>query len=140
MRKIHVLVKDGVRFYAYKGKYDEASHTVKISRPTGFLSRETKAFLVDPNHVKFYVRKNRADLFVVVDEASCKSVPVGTDDPEFDKDLENTLKYLIDKAHWEGRRSRAKISGFTLFITLMGGYGLIRFLEWILTAILKGGG
>lgn len=134
--KINVLVKDGNKIYPYKGKYDESNHLVEIKKKTGIITREIKRFLVDANHLQILFEKGKPKLFVIVDNRSCKSVPLGDNDPPFDKDLENTLDYLIDKAKWEGRRARQTIKGFTVFTLMFSGYGIIRFIEWILTAIL----
>ena len=63
-------------------------------------------------------------------------LPDNGDDP-VDQEVRNTLDYLVDKANWEGRRARGKISTTTFLTILFAGYGILRFLEWMIFYIMQ---
>ncbi|MEM1590277.1 MAG: hypothetical protein QW175_07655 [Candidatus Bathyarchaeia archaeon] len=57
------------------------------------------------------------------------------DDP--DMELANKLDYHTERAFWRGLIQSTKLALSTLLITMFAGYGVIRFIEWILTAVFR---
>ena len=152
--KLKVFIKDGHRIEEYKGKYDPDDQIIEIKKKTGLFTREPERFLVNPEHiVEFVKRGGRVEYWVIVSRRSRKSVeigkgksievsgesePIGNDDPpDVDQKLRNKLDFLIDKNFWKAMIERVKISTFTALMMMFAGYGIIRFLEWMIFYIMQ---
>jgi len=58
-------------------------------------------------------------------------------DNEMDMEIANILDYHTERAFWRGLIQSTKLALSTLLITMFAGYGIIRFIEWILTAVFQ---
>jgi len=150
--KLKVFVKDGSRIEEYKkGKYDPDDQLVEIKKKTGVLTRELERFKINPQHIYQKVKKRgRVEFWVFVNRRTRKSEPLKSknepaslsignenDPPEVDQQERNQLDFLVDKAFWKAMIEKARISTFTALIMMFAGYGIIRFLEWMIFYIMQ---
>ena len=151
--KLKVFVKDGHRIEPYKkGKYDPDDQIVTIKKKTGLFTREPERFLVNPEHIYELVKGKKVEYWVIVSRRSRKSAKIGgrkvdvhgesepigdNDPPDVDQKLRNKLDFLIDKGFWKAMIERVKISTFTALTLMFAGYGIIRFLEWMIFYVMQ---
>ena len=137
--KVKVFVKDGHRVEEYKGKYDPDDQIIEIIKKTGLLTREPERFQVNPNHIYHEIKRGKIKSFIYVNRRTRKSVPIGkeNDPPEVDQETRNKLDFLVDKAMWKALIEKVKISTFTALIFMFAGYGILRFLEWMIFYIMQ---
>ena len=116
------------------------------------MTREPERFTVNPDHiyqkikrggkVEFWVfvnRRTRKSDQIGNDKKEVQSIPIGNehDPPEVDQEERNKLDFLVDKAFWKAMIEKARISTFTALIMMFAGYGIIRFLEWMIFYIMQ---
>ena len=154
--KLKVFVKDGHRIEEYKAKYDPDDQIVEIKKKTGLLTREPERFKINPDHIYERLKKGgkKIEYWVFVSRRSRESVKIGNgkkievsgesepignlnDPPEVDQKKRNKLDFLVDKAFWKAMIEKARISTFTALIMMFAGYGIIRFLEWMIFYIMQ---
>jgi len=138
--KLKAFIIDGNRIEEFKGDYDPDDGLVEIKRRKGFLRGKKTRFQVVSSHIK-HLHNRRGKfvgygVFLDAKERISVDLPNNGDDP-INQEIRNTLDYLVDKAHWEGSRSRGKIGGLTLLTLMFAGYGIIRFLEWMIFYIMQ---
>ena len=142
METLKVLLKDGSRLEGiYKGKYDPDDQIVEIKKKTGLFTREPERFEINPDHIYQFKkrRKRNVEFWVIINRRTRKSEPIGNlnDPPEVDQEERNKLDFLVDKAFWKAMIEKARISTFTALIMMFAGYGIIRFLEWMIFYIMQ---
>ena len=141
MVKLKVFVKDGHRIEEYKGKYDPDDQIIEIKKKTGLFTREPERFKINPDHIyeKLKRRGKKIEYWVIVNRRSRKSEPIGNlnDPPEVDQETRNKLDFLVDKAMWRALIEKVRISTFTAIIFMCAGYGILRFLEWMIFYIMQ---
>ena len=138
--KLKVFVKDGSRIEEYKkGKYDPDDQIVEIKKKVGLFTREPERFNVNPDHIVEVVKGKRVEYWVFVNRRTRNSEPIGNvdDPPDVDQKLRNKLDFLIDKGFWKAMIERVKISTFTALTLMFAGYGIIRFLEWMIFYVMQ---
>lgn len=138
--KLKVFVKDGIRIEPYKkGKYDPDDQIVEIKKKVGLFTREPERFNVNPDHIVEVVKGKRVEYWVFVNRRTRNSEPIGNvdDPPDVDQKLRNKLDFLIDKGFWKAMIERVKISTFTALTLMFAGYGIIRFLEWMIFYVMQ---
>jgi len=140
MMKLKVFVKDGHRIEEYKGKYDPDDQLIEIKKKTGLFTKEPERFKVNPDHIYERLRRGgKIEYWIVVNRRSRESEPIGNSDdpPEVDQEKRNKLDFLVDKAMWKALIEKVRISAFTALIMMFAGYGIIRFLEWMIFYIMQ---
>lgn len=125
--KLQVNLVDKDKIFRLKGKYDPETRIVVAKRRV--FDRTPLKFEVDPEHI--YLERRR--MVCYVDNASRKSVKIGTDDP-IDGKKAATLNFLIDQAFWKGLMEKRKISATTALALLLAGVGIYTVLVTILRA------
>jgi len=84
-------------------------------------------------------RGKKIEYWVIINRRSRKSEPIGNlnDPPEVDQETRNKLDFLVDKAMWKTLIEKVRISTFTALIFMCAGYGILRFLEWMIFYIMQ---
>ena len=125
--KINVNLVDKDKIFKLKGRYDPETRIVTAKRRV--FDKTPLKFEVDPSHI--YLERKR--MVCYVDNASRRSIKIGSDDP-IDSKKSTTLNFLIDQAFWKAVLEKRKISAVTALALLLAGVGLYTFLVTILRA------
>ena len=141
--KVRVFVVDGSRIEEHKGEYDPDDQLVEIKRKVGTFRKRKTRFQVVSSHIK-HLHNSKGKfkgygVFVDAKERISTDLLNNGDDP-VNQEIRNTLDYLVDKAHFEVRKSIGKIGGLTLIVLMFAGYGIIRLLEWMIFYVMQAGG
>lgn len=96
--------------------------------------RKIQKVTVEVNGKK--VNETKTETVVENVEVDGNSVQMHSDDDPNMK-LANILDFHTERAFWRGLIQSAKLALSTILITMFAGYGVIRFLEWILTAVFQ---
>lgn len=161
--KLTVNIIDKHKIFKAKGSYDPEHRLLEVKKRA--LSREIMRFIVDPDHI--YEQIGSKPRYVVfVDNAHRTSVPIERkktiiedgkkreeiltetvqagesikvhSEDDIDLKTGNVLDYHTERGFWKALIQAHKIALSTLLITMFAGYGIIRFVEWLLTAAFGG--
>lgn len=125
--KVQVNLIDKDKIFRLRGKYDPETRIVAAKRK--LFDKTPLKFEIDPKHI--YLERRR--MVCYVDNASRKSVKIGSDDP-IDHKTAVTLNSLIEQAFWKGLMEKRKIALSTTIALLLAGVGIYTLLITVLRA------
>jgi len=100
---------------------------------------DVKLFEIDPlsNLYNFYtgIRKNKISPLVFIDANTHKTISVFSNE-KFDGKKFNELKWLSQRSFWEAFVKRIRLTVWQILIYMMSGYGIFRFSEYVIFALM----
>jgi len=146
---IIVHLFDGKTSEDVKAKYIPHEGIAEARIKTGLLSWTIQRFDVYSEHIWIQKKKSHRGKIigiqhVIVDKNTFQSIPIKlpNSDPNDDVPPEirrDKISNLTSLKFLKSIQSPKKIDKWMTIIIMLSGYGLVRFIEWILTAVLKGG-
>jgi len=125
--KLRLIKIDGINVFFGKGIYD--TETTLCKESSGFLLKKTKSiYNVTSEHIK---RSKKGRALCIIDLATHKSINPHTEN----KDIKtiNQIQYVTQKANWEARLKRLKMSVWAQLILIFCGMGIF----FLITTIVR---
>lgn len=162
--KVNAQIVDKHKIYSARGKYDPETRFLEVRRGlrreilrfivdpdhlyemvrhgrsrgryTVFLDN-AKRRSIELKQVKETIENGVKKTEVEVKNVNVngESIKLHNDD-DIDLELANKLDYHTERGFWRALLQSHKIPTTTLLITMFAGYGILRFVEWILSAAL----
>ncbi len=133
LKKIKCLIIKGNACEIRKGKL--SAETIEVKHQFD----EVKLFEIDPNSnlYNYYagLRKNKINPLAILDANLHKTISIVSAE-SFDGKKFNELKWLSQRSFWEAFVKRIRLSVWQILIYMMSGYGVFRFAEYVIFAIM----
>jgi len=142
---IHLF--DGKISEELKAKYFPHDGIAEARIKSGLFTSTIQRFDIYPEHIWIQKRKTRKGIIgiqhVLVDKNTNQSIPIklpNIDDNDLPPEIKRSkISNLTRLTYLKSIQSPKKIDKWMTIIIMFSGYGIIRFIEWILTAVARGG-
>jgi len=110
----------------------------KIQSPHIRVDKEN--FIIETEPLDYYKRsrlfpsKQRFYPLFICDVNSHKTIPL-INEKVYDVKIDNQINYLSEQKFWKGLQDRLKLDRWSIMIYLCAGFGLFRFIEYIIQHI-----